>query len=93
MSAPLALNAPFPGPRHAQWHGAEVHVAQARPYSLPSPALGTQVHVAQASPYFPKFQSPQPLVQGAQARLGFYNGLDTTHLSNLTYPGSTGVAG
>jgi hypothetical protein len=44
------------------------------------------VHVAQASPYFPKFQSPQPLVQGAQARLGVYNILDTTHLTNSTYP-------
>ena len=51
------------------------------------------MHVAQASPYIPKFQSPKPLVQEAQARLGFYNNLDTIHLLKLTYPGSTGSAG
>ena len=68
-------------------------LTQAGPVLHPSPALGTQVHVAQASPYDPKFQSPQPLVREAQARLEGYNTLDTIHLSNLTYPGSTGSAG
>ena len=68
-------------------------MAQARPGLRPSPALGTQVHVAQASPYIPKFQSPQPLVREAQARLEGYNTLDTIHLSNLTYPGSVGNGG